>query len=40
MWRCRAEGIFPRELSLVGQTAVLANYGSGTISLIDTTKLL
>lgn len=33
------EGIFPRELSLVGQTAVLTNYGSGTISLIDTSKL-
>ena len=34
-----AVGIFPRELSLVGQTVILTNYNSGTISLIDVSKL-
>lgn len=33
------EGVFPREIELDGTTALLTNFGSKTLSLIDTTKL-
>lgn len=33
------EGIFPREITLAGTTALVTNYGSQTVNLIDTTRL-
>jgi DNA-binding beta-propeller fold protein YncE len=34
-----AAGVFPRELTLAGSTVLVTNYGSQSLTLIDTTRL-